>query len=139
MEIRRVAAVLVALSLGAWGVGCGGCPLLPGDASPVVTTPASACLALHVEGTLSSDTGGNRCVDGVTVAGTNGCSEAFVLTPPVSAGDGGAAELTFAPGAAVRFDVDTVNGTSTASSVSWSVPAAIGSQAVTLTISVPKS
>jgi hypothetical protein len=139
MQIRRVAAVWVALSLGVWGVGCGGCPLLPGDASPVGISPSSACLSLHVEGTLATDTGAARCVDGVTIVGYNGCAEAFVLTPPVSAGDGGAAELTFAPGAAVRFDLDASRGTSTASSFSWSVPASIGPQAVTLTASVPRS
>lgn len=131
----RLVVFAVAIVAGGALSGCyGGCPLLPATGT-VAVSPETACLTLHVEGAQSSDSSA-RCVGGITVVGTNGCADAVVLTPPTAAPDGGPAqELTFAPGAAVRFDVDEALGTSTPADVKWAVPARLGASTL-LTVDV---
>ncbi len=122
--MSRIAITLVSFVVLATLSSCGGCPLLPHSAGPIEGGPS--CLSLDF---------GRRCVDGVTVTGTNGCTEALVLTPPVSA----AKEMTFAAGGRVSFEADQSEGTISASEVTWSVPARVGTQAVTLVLKVPRN
>lgn len=130
--MRSFPAAFAILSLG-FAAACnghGGCPLLPTD-SEVSVSPATDCLSLHIEGSEDGESG--RCVDGLSVTGTNNCQAPLVLTPP-TAGDAGSAPVTFAPGATVSFDVDTSRGSSADGQVIWTIPATLGSANVTIRV-----
>ncbi|APR76052.1 Hypothetical protein A7982_01399 [Minicystis rosea] len=120
---------ILTISLAAACNGNGGCPLLPTD-SEVTVTPTTDCLSLHIEGSEDGESG--RCVDGLSVVGTNNCQAPLVLTPPIADADVG--PVTFAPGAAVSFEVDTSQGTAADGQVIWSIPATLGNASVTIRV-----
>lgn len=134
MKRLLVTSSLLALALAATTTACspsGGCPLLPTE-SEVTISPDTTCLSLHISGSQGTESG--RCVDGLSVTGTNNCSAALTLTPPVAQDGGSAQPVTFAAGAAVSFDVDTTEGTDADGKVTWEVPATLGTDAVTITV-----